>query len=447
TPGGRRRLQRPRKARGRHRRALVHAPHARVRAAARRPRLSGGIAAAVAGAVPVPAPGDPHQDARAHGAAQCARTGGRLRRALDLVGGLGIPAAPRAERVAFVPRSPARRHPRLVGLAAPRRPGARLADDAPFARRGVSPPLGSRGAPRRRRRHRRARQASELVLPRHRPAPRRDAHVPERLPRHRGRRAAPARADGLGSRGSAPLSRQDAVDPGGTPAGVRGTLREPRLSRLLQGALRALYGRYVPEPVKNSLRLQLTLLRRDVEPARAAPPTGRIVVLAPHMDDEVFGCGGTTALAADAGARVTFVYVTDGSKGYPGARLAGPSDAEAAAAEVDLVARRKDEAHHAAAVLGVRGAQAPGHAEVPEPAGGVRLPARDARPQHVPLAAPRPRPRAGRSLPCRRAGRVPPPVRADRDRPASRRRLGKWGARHGPQTPPARSRPGNPCPP
>jgi len=114
---------------------------------------------------------------------------------------------------------------------------------------------------------------------------------------------------------------------------VRGTLREPRLSRLLQGALRALYGRYVPEPVKNSLRLQLTLLRRDVEPARAAPPTGRIVVLAPHMDDEVFGCGGTMALAADAGARVTFVYVTDGSKGYPGARLAGPSDAEAAAAD------------------------------------------------------------------------------------------------------------------
>jgi len=134
---------------------------------------------------------------------------------------------------------------------------------------------------------------------------------------------------------------------------VRGTLRGPRLSRLLEGALRALYGRYVPEPVKNSLRLQLTLLRRDVEPARAAPPTGRIVVLAPHMDDEVFGCGGTMALAADAGARVTFVYVTDGSKGYPGARLAGPSDAGAAAAEVELVARRKDEAHHAAAVLGV----------------------------------------------------------------------------------------------
>jgi LmbE family N-acetylglucosaminyl deacetylase len=125
------------------------------------------------------------------------------------------------------------------------------------------------------------------------------------------------------------------------------------VSPLLHGALRALYGRYVPEPVKNSLRLQLALRRRDVEPARATPPTGRVVVLAPHMDDEVFGCGGTIALAADAGARVTFLYVTDGGKGYPGARLDGPPDPEVAASEAELAARRKEEARRAAAVLGV----------------------------------------------------------------------------------------------
>jgi LmbE family N-acetylglucosaminyl deacetylase len=134
---------------------------------------------------------------------------------------------------------------------------------------------------------------------------------------------------------------------------LRRVVGEPRLTRLLQVALRAVYGRYVPEPVKNSLRLQLMLLRRDVEPARATPPTGRIVVLAPHMDDEVFGCGGTIALAADAGARVTFVYVTDGSKGYPGARLEGPLNREAADSEATLVACRKEEARRAAAVLGV----------------------------------------------------------------------------------------------
>jgi GlcNAc-PI de-N-acetylase len=109
---------------------------------------------------------------------------------------------------------------------------------------------------------------------------------------------------------------------------VRRAGGERRLNRLLQLALRAIYGRYVPEPVKNSLRVQLMLLRRDVEPARANPPTGRLAVVAPHMDDEVFGCGGTIALAADAGARITFVYVTDGSKGYPGARLESPANAE-----------------------------------------------------------------------------------------------------------------------
>jgi len=134
---------------------------------------------------------------------------------------------------------------------------------------------------------------------------------------------------------------------------VRRAVGEPRLSRPLGRALRGLYGRDVPEPVKNSLRLQLTLLRRDVEPARATAPTGRIVVLAPHMDDEVFGCGGTIALAADAGARVTFVYVTDGSKGYPDACLEGPPDVKTAAAEATLVACRREEARRAAAVLGV----------------------------------------------------------------------------------------------
>src|SRR5205814_9167331 len=111
--------------------------------------------------------------------------------------------------------------------------------------------------------------------------------------------------------------------------------------------------RYELDRVKTSVRRKVMLLRRDVEPARAPPPTGRIVVRAPHMDHRVFGCGGTIALAADAGARVTFVYVTDGSKGYPAARLHGPVTREAADSEATLVACRKEEAQRAAAVLGV----------------------------------------------------------------------------------------------
>ena len=37
-----------------------------------------------------------------------------------------------------------------------------------------------------------------------------------------------------------------------------------------------------------------------------------IVVLAPHMDDEVIGPGGTIALHRQAGATVTHVFLTDG---------------------------------------------------------------------------------------------------------------------------------------
>ena len=39
---------------------------------------------------------------------------------------------------------------------------------------------------------------------------------------------------------------------------------------------------------------------------------GRLVVLAPHMDDELIGCGALLASVAD-GDRVTVVYVTDGT--------------------------------------------------------------------------------------------------------------------------------------
>lgn len=39
---------------------------------------------------------------------------------------------------------------------------------------------------------------------------------------------------------------------------------------------------------------------------------GSILVLAPHQDDEVIGAGGTMLLAADMGAKLTIVFVTDG---------------------------------------------------------------------------------------------------------------------------------------
>jgi len=125
---------------------------------------------------------------------------------------------------------------------------------------------------------------------------------------------------------------------------------------LLSRLLRLAYGRYVPEPVRNALRLNLVLVQRDREPIRTAPPTGRIVVLAPHMDDEVFGCGGTLAKTAAAGGDVTVIFMTDGRKGYAADAVRGRSGAEIEAWEVRLSETRKEESRRAAKFLGYRDA-------------------------------------------------------------------------------------------
>lgn len=82
------------------------------------------------------------------------------------------------------------------------------------------------------------------------------------------------------------------------------------------------------------------------------PGPQKIVVLAPHMDDEVIGCGGTVARHVEAGADVTVIYLTDGRRGAANVnRLKG---AELRSAELELMARRKEEARRALAILGVR---------------------------------------------------------------------------------------------
>src|SRR5262249_40141274 len=106
-PRGRRGLQRPREARWRSRLSLVHAPDGRLlppvagALVSRRPR------AGAARDAPVPAGGGAHQAERAHRAPDGLRGGGRLRRELVLVRGLGVPAAPGARPSLRLPRSAA----------------------------------------------------------------------------------------------------------------------------------------------------------------------------------------------------------------------------------------------------------------------------------------------------------------------------------------------------
>lgn len=50
------------------------------------------------------------------------------------------------------------------------------------------------------------------------------------------------------------------------------------------------------------------------------PEGSRAVIIAPHPDDEVLGCGGFLQLLAAAGRALQLISVTDGSASHPGSR-------------------------------------------------------------------------------------------------------------------------------
>ncbi len=54
---------------------------------------------------------------------------------------------------------------------------------------------------------------------------------------------------------------------------------------------------------------------------RLLPGGGRLLVIAPHPDDEVLGCGGLLQLLAAQGRAAVLVAVTDGTGSHPGSTL------------------------------------------------------------------------------------------------------------------------------
>lgn len=68
---------------------------------------------------------------------------------------------------------------------------------------------------------------------------------------------------------------------------------------------------------------------------------GKVLVFAPHPDDETLGCGGAITLHRARGDGVKIIVVTDGSKGYKECETR------------DYVALRKQESQTAFSVLGV----------------------------------------------------------------------------------------------
>ena len=111
---------------------------------------------------------------------------------------------------------------------------------------------------------------------------------------------------------------------------------------LIKGMVKSAWRTLLPPSARSSLRLWLLLDTPDYSPRLikefSAEP---VVVLAPHMDDEVIGPGGAVLRHVKAGAAVTFVFLTDGAKG--GARV-----------DPSLPGIRKNESRKAAEILGVK---------------------------------------------------------------------------------------------
>lgn len=81
--------------------------------------------------------------------------------------------------------------------------------------------------------------------------------------------------------------------------------------------------------MKNCLRTVLIRLTRLVLRFRSRTvrpdPTARVVVIAPHPDDETLGCGGWLAACCAGGVDVKVIVLTDGSASHPGHPVLTPS--------------------------------------------------------------------------------------------------------------------------
>lgn len=105
-------------------------------------------------------------------------------------------------------------------------------------------------------------------------------------------------------------------------------------TRLIQAAgrlIRPLTTRYVRRLYQGNLRLTV-------------PEGGRILVLAPHVDDETIGLGGTLLAHKAQGASVTVVYLTDGAGSQGGGDKEALKTARRNEAEAVRARFRLDEA-------------------------------------------------------------------------------------------------------
>ena len=104
---------------------------------------------------------------------------------------------------------------------------------------------------------------------------------------------------------------------------------------------------------RNALRTWLVLEARDGVPQAILDfNESRVLVIAPHSDDEVVGCGGVIARHVRSGSLVDVVFMTDGRRGDGELFTSGLVKMERIRRQDALIETRKREARAAAVVLG-----------------------------------------------------------------------------------------------
>ncbi|MCC0064928.1 MAG: PIG-L family deacetylase [Defluviimonas sp.] len=123
---------------------------------------------------------------------------------------------------------------------------------------------------------------------------------------------------------------------------------------LLRRGLSFAYRRLAPAGTRNLISTSLLLTGRDEIPRAITDfATGPVLIVAPHFDDEICGCGGVMGLHATAGQTITVVFVTDGAAGDPSLRGATMPADELKQARARLTVLRESESRAACAEYGI----------------------------------------------------------------------------------------------
>jgi len=120
------------------------------------------------------------------------------------------------------------------------------------------------------------------------------------------------------------------------------------MRRLTRGVIR----RLLPPRLREAFAAYRGL-PADVPVLTEVPPGERVLVLAPHMDDEVIGCGGTLVKHAERGCALAVAILTDGALGDPAAEAAPMPEEARRESRRALCEIRREESRAAAKVLGV----------------------------------------------------------------------------------------------